>query len=402
MSAIGLGCSSCNSIGVNSILGGQQNIKYSSSDIIATSGPNTFERLILSDLRIPYKQILKSRILLKPGQQNYLLNYLGLGDNATFVTIYAKYNQNSRTESNNYLEYHYAIDPYRSYFMSQILTLSGNSTHRIPQLYISNPNQTYEVTLDVMVAIIDDESSFFNGFVAPPLTNAIQFLGLRFSAANGFDIQTYTSNGTNGVGQWETFAILNSQSLIVAFLNIDDILTIQISGAVIIIDDASNGVIYLQFISSYDAAQAYSAINYAIENRTLVIPVSPTSSNFDDTPPLIIFTQNIDLIGGTFGSGITYSSTYSTAFIANTISLSSYSGTITKLNIGTYSISSITDNRDGVISFTDSMITILDNALLPRTTITVSGTYSLIYTIEDLAGNPTQSSTNFTITLPIT
>ena len=52
-----------------------QFIKTNGGDFIAVDGSNTRERLILSDLRIPYKQILKSRIILKTGQINYLLNH---------------------------------------------------------------------------------------------------------------------------------------------------------------------------------------------------------------------------------------------------------------------------------------------------------------------------------------
>jgi len=51
-----------------------QFIKTNGGDFIAVEASNTRERLILSDLRIPYKQILKSRVILKTGQTNYLLN----------------------------------------------------------------------------------------------------------------------------------------------------------------------------------------------------------------------------------------------------------------------------------------------------------------------------------------
>lgn len=393
-------CSSCNAISLNSLFGGQQSIKYNNGDLIATLGPNVTERLILSDLRVPYKQIVKSRVLLKPGAQDYLLNYSGLGDNTTFLALYAKYDPQSRNEMNNYLEYYFYNDPYRTYFMSQILTLSGNSTHRIPQMYLSNNNLTYSVSVDIMAAIIDDETSYFYGVTGPALTNAIQFIGLGFSLANGFSIQTYTAGGKNPLNQWDSFAIYNSSNQITAFLEINTISTVQLSGTVIIIDDSSVGIIYMQFLTVYDADQAYSAINYAIENRSVAIPFT-TTDDWDDTPPLIIFTQNIDLIGGTFGSGITYSSTYSNIFIGNTVSISTYGGTISKVQLASYSFTSITDNRDGIMPFTDSYITVLDSSMIIYDSITGSGTFSLLYMIKDLAGNPTQSSTNFTIILPV-
>lgn len=394
-------CTGCNAIGVNSILGGQQSIKYNNGDLIATQGPNVFERLIISDLRVPYQQVLKGRILLKPGQQNYLLNHLSLGDNATFLTLYAKYDASSRNEVNNYLSYHFVNDIYREYYMSQILTLSGNSTHRIEQMYITNPNMTYSVTLDVLVAVIDNETSFFAGVTGPSLTNAIQFLDQRFSATNGFSIQTYIVNGVDAFGQWQTLAILDVNDAIIAFIDIEDINSLQLSGKIVIVDDASAGVIYLQFDDLYDATQAYSAINYILENRMETIPLSPTSSNFDDTPPLVTFTQYIDLDGTSFGSGITYSSTYSNTFLAATVSLASYSSIITPDDLGTYTIYNIVDNRDGTMSFTGSYLTIYDLTDTAISTITTVGSYSLSYFIEDLASNPTGSNISFTIELPV-
>ena len=74
--------------GGSSLFGNQsQYIKTNGGDLVATDGSSTRERQVLADLRIPYKQILKSRVILKAGQTNYLLNHLGLGDNATFISI---------------------------------------------------------------------------------------------------------------------------------------------------------------------------------------------------------------------------------------------------------------------------------------------------------------------------
>ena len=78
-------------LGINSIFGANNYIKFLNSDIVAIEGPNTLERLIAGDIKIPYKQVLKGRIILKAGQTNYLMNHLGLGDNATFVAIIARY-----------------------------------------------------------------------------------------------------------------------------------------------------------------------------------------------------------------------------------------------------------------------------------------------------------------------
>jgi hypothetical protein len=91
-------------LGNNSFFDTNNYIKFLNSDIVAIEGPNTIERLIGGDIRIPYKQVLKGRIILKEGQLNYLMNHLGLGDNATFLTIKATYNKDSVNVEDNYVD----------------------------------------------------------------------------------------------------------------------------------------------------------------------------------------------------------------------------------------------------------------------------------------------------------
>ncbi len=146
----------------NSLFGGNNNyIKVGNGQLIAVEGANTAEKLILSDLRIPYTQLLKGRVILKAGQEDYLMNHLGLGDNVTFITIKATYNEKS-LETDNYIIWKRYDDLFHPSQMGKLMILTGNSTNRIPQLYLTNPNPNYDVKLDIMVAIIDDVESFFN------------------------------------------------------------------------------------------------------------------------------------------------------------------------------------------------------------------------------------------------
>ena len=140
---------------------GSQFIKINAGDFVAVQGSDTRERLITSDLRMPYKQILKSRVILKPGQANYLLNHLGMGDNATFLGIRATYDPKSVIEADNYIQWSYYDDLTRIKTFAQMMVLTGNTSNRIAQLYLTNPNTKYSVFLDVMVASIDDSYSFF-------------------------------------------------------------------------------------------------------------------------------------------------------------------------------------------------------------------------------------------------
>ena len=51
--------------------------------------------------------------------------------------------------------------------------LTGNSANRIEQLYLTNPNSKYAVTLDVMVAVIDDNYTFFSDTINQTGTSII-------------------------------------------------------------------------------------------------------------------------------------------------------------------------------------------------------------------------------------
>jgi hypothetical protein len=187
-----------------SLFGANNNyIKVGNGEFVAIEGATTAEKLILKDLRIPYKQLLKSKIIIKKGQENYLLNHLGLGDNATFLAIKVIYDSKSVIEEDNYLNWSYFDDVTRVNKIGKMMVLTGNSTNRIPQLFISNPNEKYDVQLEVMVAVIDDES-FFNYSPIVYFTNEVKIpnveyngpyntsLGDNFEATISLDYYYYT------------------------------------------------------------------------------------------------------------------------------------------------------------------------------------------------------------------
>ena len=119
-------------------------IKIIGGDFVAIDGANTVEKLITNDLKIPYAQIMKSRVILKAGEVNYLLNHLGLGDNATFLLVRANYSTKSVIEEDNYVQWCFYDDLTRQYYMNQLLLLTGNSCNRVKQLFLTNPNPDYQ------------------------------------------------------------------------------------------------------------------------------------------------------------------------------------------------------------------------------------------------------------------
>ena len=358
-----------------------QYIKVSGGDFIAIEGANTVDRLTVSDLRMPYKQLLRSRVVLKTGQTNYLLNHLGLGDNATFLCIKAVYNQKSVIEEDNYVKWSFYDDMAKVYTMAQMMVLTGNSTNRIKQLYLSNPSEKYPVSLDVMVGVIDDTYTFFNDSVNQSSTS---FVGLNYT-----DIKTHI------IG--ESFKINDKGTPIrpLIYIEIVNIETIEKTGSILIIDDASYGTIFLQFLTEYDAYQAHSILNYIIENPNIDIDAIPTGDNED---PIVYFYSSIDdldndfialdgdLINGPYNTsmGLTFSTVFSLSTYGTTAS--GTSSIIDKSQLIYLLVDKITDNRDGTMSMMSSNI-IINNATASISTILVPGTYSLTFNFSDIAHN---------------
>lgn len=361
-----------------------QYIKLNNGDFIAVQGSNTVERLIASDLRMPYKQILRARIILKPGQVNYLLNHLGLGDNATFVAIKAIYDPKSRIEEDNYVQWNFFTDFSKIYSMAQLLVLTGNSTHRVEQLYLTNPNPNYPVFLDVMTAVIDDQFSFFED-----VTNqsGLSFAGLRYT-----DILTHVVNQS---------IVIMSNDLVpspIAYITLANIDSLERLGRIVIVDDAAIGRIFLEFISDFDAIQALSLLNWVLEAPDRIIQdLAPVA---DLVVPVIYFTPLVLLPGST------YSPPYNTSQ-GNTFSATMSFGTFSQINVyGTQStsmvsqiISTIVDNRDGTMLLLSSNVIVKDITSATVSVITLAGTYSMTFDFSDIAQNYVSSSENVIITV---
>src|ERR1019366_179085 len=161
------------------------------------------------------------------------------------------------------------------YTLAQMLVLTGNSTNRIEQLYLTNPNVNYPVSIEVMAAVIDDQYSFFKD-----VTNqsGLSFTGLKYT-----DILTHVVN--------ESIVIM-SDDLVptpIAYLMLSDINSIESLGRVLVIDDSSIGKIFLEFSTNYDATQAQSLLNWVLEVPGRVIQDQVPEN--DDIPPVIYFTS---------------------------------------------------------------------------------------------------------------
>ena len=357
-----------------------QFIKTNGGDFIAVDGSNTRERLILSDLRIPYKQILKSRIILKTGQTNYLLNHLGLGDNATYLCMKAIYDVKSVIEADRYVNWSYYDDLTRVNHFSDMMVLTGNSANRIPQLYLTNPSIKYPVYIDVMVGVIDDSYSVF--------TDTTNQSGTTFVNLNYTDIHSHV------VG--ESLVINDKSSPVkpLIYIRLSDINSIERSGQILIIDDSSLGIIFLQFLTENDTFQAHSLLNYILEHpSTNIDTLSPVSDSID---PVLYFyshvgaSASLDYIAF---NGATVSVPYDTSdgfTFSTTISLTqsgTASGTvIDKSQLIYLLIDEISDNRDGTMSIMPSNL-IISGTAGNINNILNTGSYSVTFNFSDIAHN---------------
>lgn len=360
---------------------GSQNIKTNAGDFIAVEGSSTRERLVLSDLRMPYKQVLKSRIILRAGQVNYLMNFLGLGDNATFLAIKAVYDPKSVIEEDNYVSWNFFDDFSSIYSMSNLLVLTGNSSNRIKQIYLTNPNIKYAVSLDVMVGVIDDNYSFFNDVVNQ---SGLSFTGLEFT-----DIITHIVD--------ESIAILSNDliPLPICYIMIANIDSIEKNSKILIIDDSSIGKIFMEFITEYDATQAFSILELVRNTPGVIIQeLSPAA---DTTDPVIYFEPIVYLPGSTYSSvdtsmGITFSATMSFATYA-TASAISNSTLVSVL------IDEVVDNRDSSITIASNNILVLNSLSVEVSSITSTGVYSVYFDVVDNAQNYVDSSKNIQLNI---
>ena len=371
----------------NSLFGkGSQYIKINGGDFIAVEGSNTVEKLITSDVRMPYKQLLKGRVILKAGQINYLLNHLGVGDNATFLSIKATYDQKSVIEMDNYISYSYYDYPVQNLTLAQMLVLTGNSSNRIPQLYLNNPNTKYPVILDVMVGVVDDSYSFFNDDVNQSGTS---FTGLEYT-----DIKSFV------VGESIAVYDKNATPRALIYIGLSYINSITLNGNFLVIDDESYGSVFLHFLTEYDARQAHSLLNYVLEHPN--VDISNIIPENDDVTPVIYFNATAGTGGDyiLYNDGITIGATFSTPYntfsngftFSTSISISTYgtAGIIQKSNLKDLLIDYVNDDRDGVIELMDSNL-IINNSTGVVNSIGLTGSYSLKFDFTDLANNNLQN-----------
>jgi hypothetical protein len=226
-----------------------------------------------------------------------------------------------------------------------------------------------------MVGVIDDNYSIF--------TDITNQSGTTFVNLNYTDIHSHV------VGE---SLVINDKSDPVKpliYIRLSDINSIERSGQILIIDDSSLGIIFLQFLTENDTFQAHSLLNYVLQYpATNIDALSPVSDSID---PVLYF---YDMIGDEYiafngaTAGVPYDTTDGFTF-STSISLTSFgtaSGYIDKSQLIYLLIDGISDNRDGTMSIIPSNLLIsgtagnVNNILNP-------GSYSVTFNFSDIAHN---------------
>lgn len=323
-----------------------KNIRYHNTDLKVFSGANTLSTLPLNGVKIPFEQYQRVQVEIPKGQTDFTVSSAMLGIKTTFMAIYATYNSTDTTK--NYLKWKFQPSADTKWSFTSVLTFTGTSNNPIPNILIDNPNPDCTVILDILVGALTNDYLNDSGAF-------IYLNGLTYD-----DVHTF-NEVASGI-----LAFFNSDDELVTTVDISDVVNVSKPSGQnrIIIDEASDNNIVLDFLSEYDALQALSAINWVLlDPSTRALPTA-----VDSVAPVITYTGNVS--AGEI-----------------TIDMSLYPSNFTKANFITEAIASVSDARDGVIVTVPSNITFKDINNVELVTIASPGTYTAVISISDLAGN---------------
>lgn len=327
-------------------------IKFSKDRIVANSGPNVLMDLDLCGLNIPFDQIFRTQLRLPKQTSDISLMYENiLGNQTTFVAIKVTYDKANKIYDDNFIEYYFVGQPDPTRTIGKLMILTGTETKPIPPIALNNPSTKYGVIVDVMAATT---KVTFESLTQVPNTLSIDNLLWTdiLSDPTSGDLIVY-KNGTH-----------------VAYVSVDQIISVELNGRIILIDDRSAGEYTLIFIDDFNANQANSLITWALADRSRRITIGVQA---DTTPPFI-----------------TYTPTFNTTLILNNFATTAggLNYLITKQDLIALWIESVIDNRDGNIAIDDSNIIITPlNSSTPINAITNYGRYNITIQVDDAARN---------------
>lgn len=334
--------------------------------MIATEGPNILGKLNMSGVEIPYFSQFTTRMILNPGAVNQPLLYGFLGTDVTFVLLKFTYDETDplcMIEEEQFIRYYYQDQPSVKRYANKLLLLTGNSVHRIPQIFLENPGEV-RVYVDALIANLEQSDISSNEADITTVSNLYHNSILS-------DILWVQSNLTSGSTQLQ---IINSDGYVEVYVDYIDISSIETRYETneLVITTVSDTSIILGFLSTFEMYQARSRMSWVMKlpNERYLTAESPSvdviAPVFSINPTLIPISPN------------TYVYPYSSG------------STLLPAAIINYFITGITDARDGSIPINNTNITIREYGHVETLSgITTIGVYDIIMTIADNANNQT-------------
>ncbi len=362
----------------------------SGPSLVVTDGATIVSKINLCDWSKSYGQYNQSQMYLEVGALNREIPY-NIGTQINFLFIKVQYVPKNpissftpylSTNEIPYLSYTFLTNPNEKRYLDDIMLLTGDDNHRLPKIYLSNPNNAY----DAVVTILTSTNSIT--YINPQPTTigdkVITVEGLRWNNLTSDCNNLYVNStaGTVVTMRWQDITFHSSSG------------DLELNGKIITISDYVKGTINLSFVDEYNAKQTYSLIKWALCNRCVnfITGSNPT----DDTPPVIHYTPwfTTDIVLAQFpplpASTCGLSGTSACADI--------YEGThgagiILKNDLFTFLVNGATDNRDCTVLFNVNNLTIRPiTSVNTIDAITELGLYQLTFDVYDNAGNLTTDS----------
>jgi hypothetical protein len=382
----GTGSSFClpgNQFGSNSSGGPSKTAKIYQDSIVGSNGPNRDFTFKLCDWSMQYSQFNQSNITIKAGTLNQILEW---GQGVAFVALEVIFSAPSG-EKNLSLKLSLA-DSNGVYCLAGLWVWQATELCVVPNIKLSNTT-AYDATIKILTLA---PNAFNSMPVTSQITNTSTFDDLVYKSVRTHNSTTIAIWSLNQGGNPNNYFDTSDMTTIV-YLDISSITNIEIQGRFIIIDDSSLGKLYFGFVDEYTARQILSELTYLLNNISL---------------------HNVECLGGftlpmpldILGPVVNWTSSVinSTA----TLFLDGYNNIITYQDLINALISSIIDDRDGMITPNQNMITVIalqyqNQTLCPPefipNTINQLGIYTMTVSVTDIAGNNTTISITLNVTL---
>jgi hypothetical protein len=344
----------------NLLAGTSKTIEFYNNCVIAKEGPNMISKMTLNDMAISYDSVFVTKQTLKSDSRDMPIMYGFLGTDITFLMIKPNYggmNPQNCSGSTQYLEYYYEDQPLDRKTFTDLLVLTGDDSHRIPQIYLYNPTDNI-VDVNIMAANLDE--NIISTSIIPTFS---ELNGLSFGSIRTDQIFCDICTGST---QFEIFDINENLQMVIPYNKID---IITIKNELLTVVTKSDDDIKLTFLSSFNALQTLSKMSWVME-KSIIRYITAIYPGLDTIAPEILYKVSSPQV------------------------MSYIDGVITQADIRWRYIDTVIDYdnigiiRDGNINNSDVSLFIINQSTgVQLSAITNDARYSVTFSVTDLAGN---------------